>query len=143
MSVGLFCDPDHPPSQKEIRSSIGLRFSAWHSLRLFLEANYPIAPEPVFGGRNYGWCIRYRKGGKTLVCLFPQKGYFVAQIVLGRVEVERALEARLALHVATVLREAKQFHDGRWLFIQVRNKRDAEDVLQLIQIKRPISARQK
>ena len=60
----------------------------------------------------------------------------VAQIVLGNVEVEQALQLELGEAVGTLLRETPQFHDGRWLFIPVRTERDAEDVKQLLQVKR-------
>jgi hypothetical protein len=36
-----------------------------------------------FGGKNYGWNLRYLKRGKALVSLYPQSGRFVAQMVLG------------------------------------------------------------
>ncbi len=60
----------------------------------------------------------------------------VAQIVLGNVQVEQALQLELGEAVGTLLRETPQFHDGRWLFIPVRTARDAEDAKQLLQVKR-------
>ena len=60
----------------------------------------------------------------------------VAQIVLGNVQVEQAMQLELGESVGTLLRETPQFHDGRWLFIPVRTARDAVDVKQLLQVKR-------
>ena len=58
----------------------------------FLAEAYPeIPPELSYGGKKYGWNLWYRKSGKSLLSLYPQEGYFVAQIVLGNAQVEQAL----------------------------------------------------
>jgi len=68
--------------------------------------------------------------------LFPQQGYSVAQIILGKAEVEQALAAKLGKNVRTCLVETPQLHDGRWLFIKVKTARDVKDIEQLLAIKR-------
>lgn len=88
-----------------------------------------------FGGKKYGWNIWYRRSGKTLASLYPQREYFVAQIVLGKAQVEKAFQLELGEHVRTVLAETPQLHDGRWLFIQVRTEQDVADVQALLQVK--------
>jgi len=60
----------------------------------------------------------------------------VAQIVLGRDQVEQALTLKLGKNVGTVLAETPQLHDGRWLFITAKNAKDVKDIQQLLQVKR-------
>ena len=61
---------------------------------------------------------------------------FVAQVVLGRDQVEKALALELGDKVGRLLRETPQFHDGRWLFISVSDQVDLLDVKKLLLLKR-------
>lgn len=136
MSIGVFLDKDHQPTAKEVLAAVGSKQALWEEITRFIADNYPIPGEWSFGGKNYGWNLWYRKSGRTLTSLFPRQDGFIAQIVLGRDQVEQALGLKLGKHVGTVLRETPQLHDGRWLFILVKSKRDAQDIRQLLQIKR-------
>jgi hypothetical protein len=76
------------------------------------------------------------QNGKTLVTLYPQQGYFIAQIVLGREQVEKTTDLKIGGNVKTVLEATPQLHDGRWLFIKVMTEQDVKDIEQLLQVKR-------
>lgn len=136
MSIGAFVDNEHQPTIGRVRAALGSKLSLWDDLTRFISDYYPIPGEWTFGGKNYGWNLWYRKSGKTLVTLYPQEEGLVAQIVLGKDQVEQALDLKLGKHVGTVLRETPQLHDGRWLFIEVKSKKDVQDIQQLLQIKR-------
>ena len=136
MTIGLFADKEYQPTETAVREALGAKQPLWEALTQFIADNYPIPGEWNFGGKNYGWNLWYRKSGKTLTSLYPQDGYFVAQIVLGKEQVEQALALKLGKKVGTVLAETPQLHDGRWLFIKVKTKRDVADVQQLLRIKR-------
>ena len=136
MSVGCFFDKEHPPSEEEVRLALREQYPLWKQLQKFMLDTYEMSVEMSFGGKKYGWNLWYRKSGKTLVTLYPQKGCFVAQIVLGREQVEQALTLQLGKNVGTVLTKTPQLHDGRWLFIKVKTARDVKDIQQLLQIKR-------
>ena len=136
MTIGLFVDKEYQPTETAVLEALGAKRPLWKALVQFIADNYPIPGEWNFGGKNYGWNLWYRKSGKTLVTLFPQNGYFVAQIVLGKDQVEQALNLKLGKNVGTVLTETPQLHDGRWLFIKVKSGKDVKDVEQLLQVKR-------
>ena len=136
MPIGLFTDKEYQPTETAVLEALGAKRPLWEELTHFIADNYPIPGEWNFGGKNYGWNLWYRKSGKTLVTLFPQDRYFVAQIVLGKDQVEPALALKLGKNVGTALAETPQLHDGRWLFIKVKTKRDVTDVQQLLQVKR-------
>jgi hypothetical protein len=136
MSIGIFLDKENPPTMDEVLNTLDSRRPLWQALTQFIADNYPIPGKWNFGGKNYGWNVWYRKSGKTLVTLYPQQNSFVAQIVLGKDQVEQALGLKLGKNVRTLLRETPQLHDGRWLFIQVKTKKDVKDIQQLIQVKR-------
>ncbi|MFQ5761995.1 MAG: DUF3788 domain-containing protein [Candidatus Bathyarchaeia archaeon] len=132
-------DKTHKPTEDEIISFIGARAKgAWLEIRHFLEDRYDLVPETVFYGAKYGWTIRYRKGGKTLCSLFPEEGGFTVLIVLGKEESEKTLSMydELSSKVRRLLADARQLHDGRWLWIRLLTTSDAEDVKKLLQVKR-------
>jgi hypothetical protein len=134
--VGLFLDKEYQPTEIAVLEALGVKRPLWEELTRFIADNYPSPGEWNFGGKTYGWNLWYRKSGKTLVTLYPQDRYFVAQIVLGKKQVEQALMLKLGKNAATDLTETPQLHDGRWLFIKVKTEKDVKDIQQLLQIKR-------
>ena len=132
-------DKAREPTAEEMLSFIGERAKeAWLEIRQFLEDRYDLVPETIFYGTKYGWTIRYRKGGKTLCSLFPEKGGFTVLIVLGKKESEKALSIRdeLSSKIHKLLGNTEQLRDGRWLWIRLLTTRDTDDVKKLLQIKR-------
>ena len=132
-------DKEHKPTEKEMVSFIGEKAKeSWLETRRFIEDNYEILPDTVFYGAKYGWTIRYRKSGRTLCSLFPEKGGFSVLIVLGRRESEEALSIRneLSSRIYELLENTKQLHDGRWLWIRLSTTSDTDDIKKLLKIKR-------
>ena len=139
MSVGCFLDKNHPPSAEDLKEALGASFPLWEELLQFLEDTYQMRVEFSYGGKNYGWNLWYRPSGKSLVSLYPQEKSFVAQVVLGKDQVEKALELSLGETVKITVRETPQFHDGKWLFIPITTETDVQDVEQLLLVKkRPV-----
>jgi hypothetical protein len=136
MSIGIFKDKEHEPTRKEIAQALGQTSSLWEDLLTFINDCYELEGEFLHYGKKYGWTRRYRKSGKALISLFPAKGYFVAQVVLDPPQTEKALGANLSKSTLQMIKEAKAYHDGRWLWIEVKSKTALEDVKQLLLIKR-------
>ncbi|MHA1484363.1 MAG: DUF3788 domain-containing protein [Candidatus Thorarchaeota archaeon] len=132
-------DKAREPTEEEMMSYVGERAkAAWRELRQFIEDNYDFVPETVFYGAKYGWTVRYRRSGKTLCSLFPEKGGFSVLLVLGRKDSEKALSLRdeLSTRMITILSSTEQLHDGRWLWIRMSTINDVDDVKKLLQTKR-------
>jgi hypothetical protein len=132
-------DGTHKPTEKEMVAFIGERArKAWLEIRRFIEDSYDLMPETVFYGAKYGWTVRFRKSGKTLCSLFPEKGGFTVLLVLGKKESDKALEMKdeLSLKTHKLIKETEQLHDGRWLWIRLLNTKDADDLKKLLQMKR-------
>jgi len=132
-------DKAREPTEEEMMSFVGERAkAAWTELRQFIEDNYDFVPETVFDGAKYGWTVRYRRSGKTLCSLFPEKGGFTVLVVLGRKEAKTALSMRDELNsrVNELLGNTEQLHDGRWLWIRMLAMNDVDDVKKLLQMKR-------
>jgi hypothetical protein len=131
-------DGTHTPTEQEMEAFIGASAKeAWVKLRRFLKENYDIVPEMIFD-KKHGWDVRYRKSGRTLVTLTPEKGAVRVLIVLGREESEKALSVRdeLSSKMYKFIESTKQLHDGRWLWIRLFQAADVEDVEKLLAVKR-------
>ena len=131
-------DGTHAPSEREITDFIETPArGAWINVSQFIKENYDIVPEMIFS-KKYGWDVRFRKSGKTLVTLTPEKGAVRILLVLGREESEKALlmQHDLSSKMYELIKNTKQLHDGRWLWIRLLQTKDAEDIEKLLPIKR-------
>ena len=132
-------DKTQTPTEEEMMIFIGKQAGdVWVELRHFIDGNYDFVPETAFYGAKHGWTVRYRRSGRTLCSLFPEKGGFSVLIVLGRKDSEKALSMRdeLSTRMNTILRSTEQLHDGRWLWIRMLAMNDVDDVKKLLQTKR-------
>ncbi len=124
------------PSEKQISQLIGKKGSLWITLRAYLAEQYSHEPVMSIGKKEYDWTIRFRKSGKTLVTLMPEKDEFCVLVVLGKKEIEKVKAMKLNPFIKNIFLTAKQYHDGRWLWIRPRNQRDIESIKQLLSAKR-------
>jgi len=131
-------DVDIKPTEDDITKTVGEKSSFWLGIRKYVEENYDFAPELVYYGQKYGWTLRYRKSGKTLCSLFPEKDAFTVLVVLGKKEVEKTFSIidRLNPEVRTLFENAEQKRDGRWLWIRVLINDDVESIKVLLNVKR-------
>jgi len=130
-------DKDHQPTETEILNTIK-KASAWLDLTQYIEENYNYVPELVFYGRKYGWTIRYRRSGKTLCSLFPEKGAFTALVVLGKKEIERVLSMinEFDSDLRELIKSTEHLHDGSWLWVRVLNMEGSEGIKKLLSAKK-------
>jgi hypothetical protein len=136
MFEGPFTAASHQPSSEDLRPALVPALPLWERLTRFIETVYQAAGRwSTWGPANFGWGLRYRRKGKALGALYPQEGWIIVQVVLGKAQAERALGLELGEQASRVLREAPQLRDGRWLSIPVRDKADAADVEQLVLVK--------
>ena len=134
-------DKDTEPTDDDIIRFIDDKnaTSSWVQLQDFLATSYNLhTQEPQFGGQKYGWCIRYRRSGKTLCTLYPEKNGFTILIVYGKKEVEKFTDhkSEFSEQLVSLFQETKQLHDGKWLWIQIYESKLLEDIKKMLAIKR-------
>ena len=135
MAVGTFVEKEHQPTMREISISVGSKKDLWDSLERFVAENYRTKRDFAFYGKNYGWAVRFRKGGKALLSMYPGEGSFTVQIVLGETPAKKASSLRLGKNARNVLERAHQFPEGCWLFMRVSVKQDLRGIQQLLLLK--------
>src|SRR5512137_2442035 len=86
-------DKTTQPSDIDMLNVIGSPLAeAWTTLRRFLAETYGIEPLFNSGGKRYGWNLQYRVGGRPLCEMYPERGSFTALVILGKAELDQALE---------------------------------------------------
>jgi hypothetical protein len=136
-------DKTQQPTDAEMYAWIGAPIAeAWTALRQFLVTTYAIVPTFDSGGRKYGWNLQHRAGGRPLCEMYPERSSFTALVVLGKKELEQALERikTFGAIVQQALVETPRYHDGCWLYLRVSDpltcQEDVVDIQQLVLIKK-------
>jgi hypothetical protein len=135
MSIGIFVDKEHKPTMEEIFAALGSKRPLWENLTRFVVDNYRTRGDFAFYGKNYGWALRFRKGGKALLSLYPGKDNFTVQIILGQSGAEKASSLNLSNKVRKILEDAHQYAEGSWLFIKIESEQDLNDIQTLLILK--------
>jgi hypothetical protein len=136
MSIGVFTDKEHRPTAREIHATVNPKCEAWEELVQFIRDKYSAQEEFRFYGKNYGWAMRFRKGGKALVSLYPADGNFTVQIILSELDAKKAMALKIGKRIRQIIAEAHAYLEGRWLFIPVKSAKDIRDIQRLLALKR-------
>lgn len=90
------------------------------------------------GGKRWTYEYKYRKGGKTLCCLYAKPDVLGFMLIFGKAEREKVKNIRDELLVETcrIYDEATTFHDGKWVMFELLDASLFSDMEKLLQIKR-------
>lgn len=126
----------------DLEAWLGARaHSYWLQLTEWIAATYPgtFTPEWLPGSNAYGGYLRYKKS-KSFCSLIPEKGMCKILIVFGAREREKtdAIRPTLSPKTQEAYDNATTFHDGKWLYLPVRNKTTLADAQRLLSVKRKI-----
>jgi hypothetical protein len=143
MAYERLIDKNANPTDEVMSGVIGpILAEGWAGLRRFLVETYDVPPVLQYGGTRYGWNLQHKKGGRPLCEMYPECGSFTALVVLGKKELDQALELLESFGptVRRALTDSPRFHDGCWMYIRVSDpitcEQDVKDIEQLILIKK-------
>ena len=128
------------PTLFQIESWIGKdAYEYWERVTQLIDHKYPnvFSPDWIFGGKKYGWALRYKKG-KSFCTFIPEKNSFAIQIVFGsgeRAKAETGLH-ELSNETQHASERARTDHDGKWLLLTVDSPNVVDDVDVLLAVKR-------
>lgn len=140
-TTGAFLDESRPPTAEELVAAVGPAAARWRDLVEWLGTTYGVEGEPLYFGRDSGWCLRVRRSGRSLLTLLPHQGGFRVLVVVGP-SVAEAVSSSLAAGelgptVAEAFTGARAYPDGRWLWLPIADDATADDVRRLVAIKSP------
>lgn len=130
---------DMIPTGEQIESLLGgTAMEAWNDLIEFVEFNYDFEPVWDEGGKYGIWEVKYRKNGKTLCSFYITNGQFTVLVILGKAEREsfELSHEEFSSEINDLYTNTLQYHDGKWLWINVFDMSLSEDIKRLIVIKK-------
>ncbi|MBU0976061.1 MAG: DUF3788 family protein [Patescibacteria group bacterium] len=107
MAASYFLDKEKQPGTHDINKALGRSKELWTDLKQFIERSYTVEGEFKYYGKNNGWVIRYKKGGRALLTFTPLNNGFEIMIVLGKKEVEKANNEKFGANISIVYKGAK------------------------------------
>lgn len=138
MDWNTVCHREIPPSDRQLDDYIGSPL--WHEFNARIQKAYQIEPSMEYSrcSMQPGWNVKYKKGGKSLCTLYPMSGYFIALVVIGAKEMTEAELMILSCseYVQGIFRETQAGQGQKWLMLDVKDKCTAEDILDLISLRR-------
>lgn len=75
------------PTPSALRDLLGVSlFEVWQGFRSAIEAAYEMEQIGGPGGKNWRYEYKYRRGGKTLCCLYARENCFGFLVIFGQAE---------------------------------------------------------
>ncbi len=131
-----FVDRGDEPSRGRVWRALAGSRVAWATLEDHLSRAYGLEGSfHYMYGPRYGWALRFQRGGRLVLAMYPNRGHLTVQVILGRSQVAAACAMKLPMRVARALALAADYPEGRWLFIPLRSARLARQLQPLLALK--------
>ena len=136
MALSAFDDKSNMPNKASISQMLGQSSALWDDLKAHIASQYdPLTEKWIFSGTNNRWGLQLKQKKRTVLYMTPCKGYFLASFALGEKAVRVAHESGLPDSVLSVIDGARRYAEGRGVRIEVRSKKDLENIKKLAAIK--------
>ncbi len=130
---------ENTPSQSAMTNLLGQAlFEVWQALCLAIDEKYDMEQLWNTGGKSWTYEYKYRRGGKTLCCLYAKENCVGFMIIFGKEERAKfeAIRDTLTENVCRKYDEAKTYRDGKWVMFQPTGTAEFDDFMKLLAIKR-------
>ncbi|WP_180963965.1 DUF3788 domain-containing protein [Haloimpatiens massiliensis] len=127
------------PTDEELNQLMGEDiFETWCSINNFIKNNYNMDILWDGGGKTGVFELKYRKSGKTFCALYPREKGMRLLIIFGKSEREEFETSRIdySEYIINLYDNTHQYHDGKWLYIDIINGTIIEDIKRLLLIKK-------
>lgn len=113
-------------------------YQVWSSLCQLIEQKYEMERLWNYGGKNWTYEYKYRRGGKTLCALYAREKSIGFMVILGKNERSKFESQRELFSDKTqnTYDEATTFHDGKWIMFELKDIGLFGDMERLLLIKR-------
>jgi hypothetical protein len=133
---GCFVDRTREPRRAGVRRALAGARPAWDDLEEHLAETYKLKSSFHFMyGPRYGWALRFERSGRLALAMYPNHGHLTVQIILSQPQIAVANAMSLPPSIVRVIERAKNYPEGRWLFIPVRSVKSAKELRSLIELK--------
>ncbi|MDR0310796.1 MAG: DUF3788 domain-containing protein [Acidobacteriota bacterium] len=113
-------------------------FLLWNKVIDQIDRLYEMDKEWDKGGKQSKYVLRFRRGGKTLVSLFPKENAVGVMVVYGKDERIKFESNRSTFsdEVSDEYDKAHTYHDGKWIMFYLPGEKVLNDLPALLAIKR-------
>jgi hypothetical protein len=133
---GCFVDRTREPRRAGVRRALAGARPAWDDLEEHLAETYKLKSSFHFMyGPRYGWALRFERSGRLALAMYPNRGHLTVQIILSQAQIAVANTMSLPPRIVRVIERARNYPEGRWLFIPVRSGKGAKELRSLIALK--------
>lgn len=127
------------PTQSTMAELLGPSlFEVWQKLCSAIDEKYEMERIWDNGGKRWTYEYKYRRGGRTLCCLYAKRNCVGFLVIFGKAERAKFEEIRgvLSDSVCRQYDEANTYHDGKWVMFEPKDNSEFEDYMKLLAIKR-------
>ena len=127
------------PTQSTMAELLGPSlFEVWQKLCSAIDEKYEMERIWDDGGKRWTYEYKYRRGGRTLCCLYAKRNCVGFMVIFGKAERAKFEEIRGVLSDAVCRQydEANTYHDGKWVMFEPKYNSEFEDYMKLLAIKR-------
>lgn len=104
-------------------------------LTSFIRSNYS-PEEKTQTSKDGRQTIFFRKSEKSLCYIEISEKKSIVTVVIGASLADKVASANISGSAKKMFMDAKQFHDGRWLFFDIKTKQDIDDIKSLLLLKK-------
>ena len=113
-------------------------YEIWQQLCSTIDEKYGMDRIWNNGGKKWTYEYKYRRGGKTLCCLYAKSNCIGFMIIFGKDERAKFEDIRdtLSDSICKQYDEAKTYRDGKWVMFEPIDTTEFDDYIKLLAIKR-------
>ena len=113
-------------------------YEIWQQLCMTIDKKYEMDRIWNNGGKKWTYEYKYRRGGKTLCCLYAKSNCIGFMIIFGKDERAKFEDIRdtLSDSICKQYDEAKTYRDGKWVMFEPVDTTEFDDYIKLLAIKR-------
>ena len=136
MALSAFTNSAHPPTDDELRVTLGAAGTVWAKLIDAIAKRIdPIEQVWRFTSASTGWGLRLRQNDRVIIYMTPQNGQFLASLALGERAVAAAQNVRLAADLRDAIDAAPRYAEGRGVRVIVKRAAQVAGLATLAEIK--------
>jgi len=136
MSISYFDDKTKKPTGVDLAKALGSKYQLWETIQKHIQENYcATVAEWKFYSQKYGWSMKLLLKKRNLFFFGPRDGYFIIAFVFGDKTVSALEKSSLPKEIIDEVVNARKYVEGRGLRIEIKKKKDVENILKLIEIK--------
>ena len=130
---------EHIPTEEEMELLLGIRkYEVWRAVCAAVEGLYEMDKIWNMAGKKWNYEYKYRRGGKTLCCLYAKKDCLGFMVILGGAEREKFEAQRKSFpkEITDVYDQSETYHDGKWMMFTMEDAHLTDSLMSLLAIKR-------